>query len=215
MFINHHASRLKGGVVQWHPWLQNCPPTRGLRPGTPHCRLHAGFWAAGGCRSIRCNGGAGWAPSRRLTIPVLIGRDFFCRRFTFSQVSAFHPNPPDRQTISYQTIYPCDTACTPHPTFRSTVFPAAARHFFSPQPDPTPRHPKHRSTPLRQALYLGSPPSSASFRASHIPSATLDTDTNTFCPATCNPGYTSTSTPLHFLVAFSTSGPYSESASYY
>lgn len=176
-----------GWTVWWWAcgWLGRCmapvaaelPPTAwsgSLRAQVPHTARW--LLAAGGCRSIRCNGGADWAPSRRLTIPVLIGRDFFCRRFTFSKVPH---SIPTHQTTDHRPqrtgpLYPCATARNPHPAFRSTVSPAAARHLFSPAESHSRGIPNIESHPLRQALYLDSPPSSAS-PVHHPPSATLDT----------------------------------------
>lgn len=164
----YHAWRLNGGVVHGTPWLQNCSHSWSAAQ-VPHTARW--LLAAGGCRSIRCNGGAGWAPRPSPHHPSCSLEE------TFS-VDASHfpkfriPSQPTRPFVP-RPIYPCDTACNPHPTFRSTVFPAAARHLFSPakhdlEASQTSKH------PLRQALYLDSPPSSASL-VHHIPSATLGT----------------------------------------
>lgn len=161
MFIDDHALRLTCGVVQMTPMAAELPATRGLRPGTPHCRLHAGFWLLAAVDPLGATVELAGPQSPSPNHPSAHWKRLFLS--TIHIFPSFRiPSQPTRQTISYQTIYPCDTACNPHPTFRSTVFPAAARHFFSPQPDPTSRHPKHPTPPLRQALYLGSPPSSAS-----------------------------------------------------
>lgn len=187
-----------GCRIARHPWSAARYPT-----------MHAVCWAAGGCRSIRCNGGADWASSRRLAIPVLIGRDFFCRRFTFSKVPH---SIPTHQTIAYQTVYPCDTACNSHPTFRSTCLPSCSQAFLlSSLTRPRGIHPRHRKPPLRQALYLDSPPSSASL-VHHIPSATLDTHQHSL-PCNLQPGlHVNININISFTSQrpFQTAGPYSD-----
>lgn len=143
------------------PMAAELPATRGLRPGTPHCRLHAGFWLLAAVDPLGATVELAGPQTRRLTIPVLIGRDFFCRRFTFSQVSAFHPNPPDRpfRTRPYTLVTPPAILIPPSDRLSSQLQPGISSLPGQIQPRGIPNI---QRPPLRQALYLGSPPSSAS-----------------------------------------------------
>lgn len=126
-------------------WLGRCmapvaaelPPTAwsgSLRAQVPHTARW--LLAAGGCRSIRCNGGADWAPSRRLTIPVLIGRDFFCRRFTFSKVPHSIPThqTTDHSVPDHYTLVPPPAIPIPPP---DRLSPQLQPGISSLQPNPT------------------------------------------------------------------------------
>lgn len=119
---------------------------------------HTAHWllAAGGVDplGVRCAtvelGSAGWAQPRRLTIPVLIGRDFFCRRFHILTSSAFHPNPPDQTTE-----YPNVTLVTPP----AIPIPPSDRLSSLLQPGTLPSspiqlrsHPKHRDPPVSSSV---------------------------------------------------------------
>lgn len=140
----------------------DCAQVRYPTLQTAGCRLHSSTTGCWRRRSIRYNGvelpGLDPAPHhpsahwKRLFLSTL--------RFTFSQVP--HTIPTRQNSPLNTKPHPCDTASNHHPTFRSILSPAANQAFFSElQPRPTPNRPKHR-TPLRQALYLDSPPSSAS-----------------------------------------------------
>lgn len=195
-FVAVHSPACMGAGRWWWAcgWLGRCPVAAELPPtawsGSLRAQVpHTARWllAAGGCRSIRCNGGADWAPSRRLTIPVLIGRDFFCRRFTFSKVPHSIPTHQTTDHTPQRTrpLYLCHRPQSPS-HLQIDRLPSCSQASLPPAESDSRGIPNIEPHPLRQALYLDSPPSSAS-PVHHTPSATSDSHQHNL-PSDLQPG---------------------------
>lgn len=133
----------EGWCGAWHPWLQN---GRHSWSAPRYPTLHAGFWLLAAVDPLGATVELAGGPSRRLTIPVVIGRDFFCRRFTFSQVPhsiPTHQTRPFRTQTNIPLVTPPAILIPPSDRLSSQLQPGIS----SLQPNPTSSHPKHRSTP--------------------------------------------------------------------
>lgn len=159
-YIPHTVAGLLAAGLAWRAWLL---------VAVDHC--------------CRCNGGAPWgSPSVASPSQCSLEETFSVDASHFPKFRIPSQPTPDHCVPDHYTLVTPPT--NPH------LPQAAARQFFPPartRPQGIPQ------TPIipwpDQALYLDSPPSSAS---RCIPSATLDTDQHIFCPTTCSPRYTST-----------------------
>lgn len=135
-----YAWRLNCGVVHGTRWLQNrSHPWSAARYPT----LHAGCWAAGGCRSIRCNGGADWASSVASPSQCSLEETFSVDASHFPKFRI--PSQPTRpsRTRPYTLVTPPAIPIPTSDRLSSQLQPGIS----SLQPTPTSRHPSQTSKP--------------------------------------------------------------------